>query len=161
MNKKVLLFFTFVIFFVALSALAFFYFYILQTPNAALRKVQVSIGNKTFEVEVANTAIERMRGLSGRDSLGENDGMFFVFDKTSSSYGFWMKDMKFPIDIIWINGGRVIGFSENVVPELGKPAWSLKIYYPPDAVDRVLEVNAGAVKKYDIKIGDQLTYKIN
>ena len=119
----------------------------------AMGKAIVRIGDRVFQVDVAKTAALRARGLSSRDGLGENEGLFFIFDKPGN-YGFWMIDMKFPIDIIWINGGRVVGFAENAAPEPGKRFWGLKIYYPPEPVQNVLELGAGAVAKFRIKIGD-------
>ncbi len=123
-------------------------------PN---KETILKIGDREFKVEVADTVASRARGLSGRESLAEDQGLFFVFS-SSSQTGFWMKDMKFPIDIIWIKGDVVVGFSENVEPELGKSMLSLKIYYPPEPVDRVLEINAGLVLKYGIKVGDEIGY---
>ncbi len=164
MTKNV---FIIAVLFVVLAAVVFGY-YFLGMQNPALRKAQVTIGTKTFQVEVASTTLERARGLSGRDSLAEDSGMFFIFD-APSDYGFWMKDMKFPIDIIWIKGspsqilpgktweGKVAGFAENAAPEPSKSVWDLKIYYPPEPVDRVLEVNAGDVAKYGIKVGDKVS----
>ncbi len=113
----------------------------------------LTIGGQTFEAGIADNALTRAQGLSGRPSLGETEGLFFIFPFVSST-GFWMKDMNFPIDIVWINGGKVIGFSENLQPEPGKSLFSLPIYYPPGSVNQVLEINAGAVKKYNLQVGD-------
>jgi uncharacterized membrane protein (UPF0127 family) len=126
--------------------------------NRPLEKAQVTVGGKTFQVEVASTTLARANGLSGRDGLGEDDGMYFVFDNPGN-YGFWMKGMKFPIDIIWIADNEVAGFAENAAPQPGAALWNLKIYYPPEYVQNVLEVNAGTVKKYQIKVGDPVSFK--
>jgi uncharacterized membrane protein (UPF0127 family) len=130
--------------------------YYIRLPNPQLPGAKVTIGTTTFSVEVASTTLARVRGLSGRDGLGEGDGMFFLFS-SPGSYGFWMKDMKFPIDIVWINNSSVVGFAENAAPEPGKTLWNLIIYNPPGPVDRVLEVNSGDVKKYGIKAGDNVS----
>ena len=145
-------------------------YYFFGGRNSAPRVAQIVIGEKTFQVEVASTAFERAHGLSGRNGLAEGTGMLFVFDSPSDQ-GFWMKDMKFPIDIIWIRGdspsqispgetweGKVVGFVENAVPEPEKAVWNLKVYYPPEPVDHVFEVNAGDVKKYGIKVGDTVSF---
>lgn len=126
-------------------------------PQKTLKAAEIKIGENVFAVEVASTTISRARGLSGRDGLGENKGMFFIFDGLDS-YGFWMKDMKFPIDIIWIKNDRVVGVTENAAPEPGVPLRNLKIYSPPEPVDRVLEVPAGTVKRRGIKVGDKVFY---
>ncbi len=115
----------------------------------------LTVGSQTFEVGIADNILARAQGLSGRPSLGETEGLFFIFPFASST-GFWMKDMNFPIDIVWINGGKVIGFSENLQPGPGKSIFVLPRYYPPEPVDRVLEVNAGAVKQYNFAEGDEV-----
>ena len=130
--------------------------YVYRTPNPPLEKARVVVGGTAFQVELANTAVRRARGLSGRETLAENDGMFFLFGH-AGSYGFWMKDMKFPIDIVWIRGNRIAGFAENVKPEPEKSFLGLTTYYPPMAVDRVLEINAGLVKRYKLKAGDAVS----
>src|SRR3989344_6539540 len=70
----------------------------------------LTIGNHTFEVDIADNALTRAQGLSGRSSLGEREGLFFLFS-SAGNYGFWMKGMNFPIDIVWLNGHKIIGFS--------------------------------------------------
>ena len=118
----------------------------------------IKVGEVSIQVEVVNTLETRARGLSGRKSLAENMGMLFVFDQ-SGKYGFWMKDMKFALDMIWIQDNTVIGFSENAVPEPGVSMWKLKMYHSPEPVDKVLEVNAGTVQKEGIKVGDVVTVR--
>ncbi|TSC82767.1 MAG: DUF192 family protein [Parcubacteria group bacterium Gr01-1014_20] len=123
--------------------------------KANLGKGEVRINDQTFSVDVADTMMSRSQGLSGREKLEDSEGMFFVFD-SPGNHGFWMKDMKFAIDIIWIKGERIVGFQENAKPEPEKSVFGLKTYYPPEAVDRVLEVNAGTVAKYGFKVGDSV-----
>jgi uncharacterized membrane protein (UPF0127 family) len=122
-----------------------------KAPNPPLRTGQISIGKNVFAVELATTTIEQARGLSFRTSLAERTGMLFTF--SPGVQNFWMKDMHFPIDIIWIAGNKVAGFAENAQPEPGMPLWRLTIYTSPDGVDKVLEVNANTVTKDDITIG--------
>ncbi len=116
-------------------------------------KKNLTVGSQTFEVGIADNAVTRAKGLSGRPSLAEKEGLYFIFSSPGNN-GFWMKDMNFPIDIVWISGGKVIGFSENLQPEPNKSIFSLPVYYPPGAVDRVLEINAGTVAKYGLQAGD-------
>jgi uncharacterized membrane protein (UPF0127 family) len=144
-----------IVFFAAV-AFTFVYVFISVSKNTAPRKSEISIGSKSFSVDVASDAATRAQGLSGRESLGDGEGMYFIFDKPEN-YGFWMKDMKFAIDIIWIRGNKVVGIDENVEPEPGKPLSDLKIYYPPQEIDRVLEVNAGTAEKYNLTAGDTVT----
>jgi uncharacterized membrane protein (UPF0127 family) len=110
----------------------------------------VIIAGVRLSVEVADTPAERGRGLSGREMLPENSGMLFVFD-TPGRYGFWMYGMKFPLDIIWIDERlRVVYFVENAQPCVN----ICETYEPPADALYVLEVNAGFVKKYGMKVGD-------
>lgn len=116
-------------------------------------KTQVArIGAASFNVEIADNAITQAKGLSGRESLPEKNGMLFLFSRLAKR-GFWMPDMHFSLDMVWIKGDKVVGISENIPPAgFGEP----DIYYPPEEVDKVLEINAGSAKKYALKIGDVL-----
>lgn len=129
------------------------YFIVFRRANPPLRGTEVTIGNTVFQVEVASTTVEEARGLSFRASLAENSGMLFLFS-TPGVQTFWMKDMNFPLDMIWIGSGKVLGFAQNAVPQPGVPLWSLAIYDSPDGTNQVLEVNAGTVAKDNIQIGD-------
>ncbi len=118
---------------------------------------QLSIDGAIFNVEIASTSVEQTRGLSYRASLGENDGMLFLFG-AGGVQNFWMKDMHFPLDMIWIGGNKVDGFAQDVpAPAAGTQLWQLPIYTSPANTDKVLEVNAGTVAKYNIKVGDVVT----
>jgi uncharacterized protein len=132
------------------------YVLVFQRPNPPLTTNTVTINGAVFNVEIASTSVAQARGLSFRPSLGENDGMLFVF-ASATIQNFWMKDMNFPLDMIWIGGGKVVGFAENAEPQPGVPLWSLKIYNSPDGTDKVLEVNAGTVAKDNIQVGDPVT----
>lgn len=81
-----------VAFFVAV-ALTVVYIFVFGSKNTALKKSEVLVGGKSFSVEVVTSDALRARGLSGRESLGDGGGMYFVFDEPGD-YGFWMKDMK-------------------------------------------------------------------
>src|SRR3989344_8905757 len=81
---------------------------------------EISVGRNKVFVEIMDTAAKRAKGLSGRSSLSENEGLLFVFEEKDIMPAFWMKDMSFAIDIMWINDGVVIGISENALPEPGR-----------------------------------------
>lgn len=117
------------------------------------KKAEIKIGNQIIIAEVVKSGAEREKGLSGRETIGVNEGMLFLFDK-EGKYSFWMKGMRFPIDIIWIRGGRIVGFEENIDPQIGVREADLKLYYPPEPVDRVLELKAGRVELLRAGIGD-------
>lgn len=144
---------------VIVVALVAVYFGVFHKANPPLTKNEVRIGNAVFEVEIAATMAQQARGLSFRPSLGSNDGMLFLFNRPAVQ-SFWMKDMQFPIDMIWIGGGKVLGFAENAEPQPGVPLWSLRIYNSPDGTDKVLEVNAGTVAKDNIATGDPVTLQL-
>lgn len=112
-------------------------------PSGSGERINLSVANGyVITAEVADTPAERGQGLSFRKSIGLNEGMLFVFNELGS-HGFWMKDMRFPIDIIWIAGDRVVGVVENAAPEPEKSFEELPIYYPPQVVDKVLEIRSG------------------
>ncbi len=122
--------------------------------NPLLETEPLGIDGVTFSVEVASTTIEQTRGLSFRPSLGVDDGMLFVFGK-GSVQTFWMKDMNFPLDMIWISGNTIAGVTTDIpAPASGTQPWDLTIYTSPLNVDKVLEVNSGTVAEYHIKVGD-------
>ncbi len=115
------------------------------------KSTKVIVNDKTFNVTIAKTDEEKQIGLSGRDKIAENQGMLFVFD-TADYYSFWMKEMKFPIDIIYINGDKVVTVIENAKPP-SSSFEDLTIYQPQEKSNKVLEVSAGSSDKYNIKSG--------
>lgn len=127
--------------------------------NPPLPRQTITIGATggvatTFDVEMATTMVEQSCGLSGRTGLGDNEGMLFVFG-TPNTQTFWMKDMQFALDMIWISDNKVVGMTQNIPPPApGTPLWRLNLYGSPPFVDKVLEVNAGAAAKDNIQVGD-------
>lgn len=115
---------------------------------------KIIIGDKTIFVEIADSQEKRTKGLSGRNSLPKNKGMLFLFDKPDF-YGFWMKGMNFPLDFIWIKDNEVIELTKNVKPEDFQPP---NLLIPKDRVNKVLEVNAGFIEEFNIKIGDKVVF---
>ena len=90
-------------------------------------------------------------GLSGREGLDTDTGMLFVYD-TAQQPSFWMKDMKFALDFIWIYQGRVVEIFSNV-PQSDNNL-DLAIYRPSQIIDMVLEVEAGYAEANKIEVGD-------
>lgn len=130
---------------------------IVAGENPPLSTEPFSVDGATFTVEVASTMLEQARGLSYRPSLAADAGMLFIFG-SGGVQTFWMQAMNFPLDMIWISGDRVVGFAQDVpAPAPGTQAWQLPVYSSPPNTDKVLEVNAGTVAKYDIKVGDTVT----
>ena len=126
--------------------------------NPTLPEEKLSIDRGTWTVEMATTMVEQARGLSYRTSLASDTGMLFVFSSPGVQ-NFWMKDMHFPLDMIWIGAdGTVAGYAQDVpAPAPGTALWNLPVYSSPGGVNEVLEVNAGTVAKYGIKVGDKVT----
>lgn len=125
-------------------------------PPSSVQSSKLKIRDLTINVEVASTKSTRAKGLSDRDSLDQNNGMLFVFD-LPGTYKFWMKGMRFPLDIIYIKDNKVIGYINDVpIPTPGTADQDLPTYQPGAAVDSVLEVSAGFVAKNHIQSGDSV-----
>lgn len=115
----------------------------------------VKINDKKIKVEIADTPELQYNGLSNRESLCADCGMLFEF-KDKQIKTFVMREMKFPLDIIWIDGNIIIGIDKNLSPE----GADYKNLYPgPAPVDYVLEVNAGFADENNIKTGDKIIYE--
>jgi len=103
--------------------------------------------------DLADSIFEQQKGLSIFDTLPPATGMFFIFDK-DDQYGIWMKDMKFAIDIIWIDSeGRIVDIVENATPE-SYP----KIFTSKKPAPYVLEVASGFVRQRGISTGDIIDF---
>ncbi|MFH1354262.1 MAG: DUF192 domain-containing protein [bacterium] len=113
----------------------------------------VNIAGQQFSVGLAATPDRHSRGLSGCRRLPPNSGLYFSFN-TKQVRSFWMKDMLIPIDIIWIADSAVIGI-EHSAPPPGPDQTDLPHYTPPQPVDAVLELAAGATSKLNIKTGSR------
>jgi hypothetical protein len=113
----------------------------------------ISFGPHALRVEIADDVFEQAQGLSGRDALDDDAAMLFVF-MTPAERAFWMKDVRFAIDIIWLRGDTVVGISRDVQPEPGVPNADLTRYRSPGLVDQVVEVVAGTADRLGIHDGD-------
>lgn len=110
------------------------------------------VGEKEIVVEIASGPEAQARGLSGRESLDEDRGMLFDFDKPDIYY-FWMKDMNFPIDIIWFDENRkIIYIEKNATPESYPQSFG-----SDQNAKYVLEVVSGFTEKYNLKVGDTIS----
>lgn len=102
-----------------------------------------------ISVLIANEEAERIQGLSGREALGESEGMLFVFPK-EDYYGMWMKDMEFAIDILWIdNASTIVHIEENVSPDTYP-----KTFVSDTRARFVLEVPAFFADRVNVVEGD-------
>lgn len=120
-----------------------------EMPRAVIQFPHVQIDL----VEVADDEKERERGLSNRS---EPQAMLFFFE-TRSRPKFWMKDMRFPIDIVWIDGNRIVGIEKNLPPE--DPPKT--VYVSSFSITAALELPAGTADAYALRIGDVLDIEWN
>lgn len=130
---------------------------------------KIMLGNQELRIRVLDSQAEQELGLSHMKSLPENEGMLFVFAETKQ-YGFWMKDMHFPIDVVWLKkvpgdnqvteGVRergelfvyeVVGLERGATPESYPKVFSI-----PEPTDAFLEVNAGVVEASGVLVGARI-----
>lgn len=116
----------------------------------------VKIDDMNITALLALTPEEQSSGLAIKETMKENEGMLFVFD-TPKKYSFWMKDMKFPIDIIWLNSNKkIVHIEDRLEPCLFLlPCPS---YTPNTDSLYVLEVVSNFTNKHDIRIGEQVFF---
>jgi uncharacterized membrane protein (UPF0127 family) len=114
----------------------------------------VEIDGSTLNVTIANTDASRDQGLGGRGSLGDNEGMLFVFD-TPGEYAFWMKDMVIPIDMAWVGPElAIVHIESNVSPSTYPNSLS-----PGSPALYVIETNANYFSSHNISVGDIVDIK--
>lgn len=107
--------------------------------------------------EIAATPESRMRGLMFRDVLPEDRGMLFIFTR-SDYWGFWMKNTKIPLDIIWLDKSlRIVHVVRQAQPCISEPC---RTYASTERALYVLELASGVSKKWDLDVGDKLIFKV-
>lgn len=123
-------------------------------PNedcGAYERQKISINSMEFIVDISNDECKRSLGLSGRTSISDDGGMIFIFED-DASHGFWMKDMNFPLDILWLNkDGEIIWIENNIQPV------TYPEIYGENVISRsVVEIKSGLVGEGNVKIGDRV-----
>jgi uncharacterized membrane protein (UPF0127 family) len=119
-----------------------------ETPGDAPRNFDTCV-----QLERVSSNSERLLGLSGRQSLPRDRGMLFDFG-TADEYCMWMKDMRFSLDIIWLDDqNKIVYMAEDVTPETYP-----KAFCGPKDAQYVVEVNSGVVKAGDLRVGQRLRY---
>ncbi|OGG58651.1 hypothetical protein A2853_02885 [Candidatus Kaiserbacteria bacterium RIFCSPHIGHO2_01_FULL_55_17] len=117
--------------------------------DTAVASSTVQLKGRTIRVTLADTPEEREKGLSGWNGLSEDEGMLFVFEDDGKP-AFWMKDMKFAIDILWISReGMVVDMRQDVSPETYPTAFA-----PRSEARYVLELPAGYTETHQIRLED-------
>ncbi|HVW71708.1 MAG TPA: DUF192 domain-containing protein [Candidatus Paceibacterota bacterium] len=122
------------------------------TPQSTSKTSSTTLSVNGFQYEVVTTPAAQERGLGGRTDIPENYGMLFVFPE-DASYGFWMKDMLAPIDMVWLSDKGTILKIDAEVATSSYPS----VFYPPEPVRYVLETRAGESQRQGWEVGTQLS----
>ena len=138
---------------ITLAILVGFWFMQKNIFSGEDQQKEIQINGQKILVEISQTPITREKGLSGREKICANCGMLFIFE-TPQKYTFWMKEMRFDLDMIWISGNKVIKIVKNIPFAKGVG----EVVDPKIAVDKVLEINAGKSDEWGIKEGDEIIF---
>jgi hypothetical protein len=122
-----------------------------------VKYTNVKIEDTEIRAEIANTFVKRTKGLMFRKNLPEDEGMLFIFDE-EGYYNFWMMNMSFPIDIIWINKEKEV---VDIIKEARPCGLTCSGYKPKEKSMYVLEVNANFTEKHSVKVGSSLKFELN
>lgn len=137
-----------------IKRIAFLFIFLSGTPIAQsenLLKIPLYIHEKEIWVEVAKTPAERAKGLMGRRHLGQEEGMFFIFE-TEDYHAFWMKDTLIPLSIAFIDkSGRIVQIADMM-------PLSLDSHSPPKPILYTLEMKKGWFSVNGIKVGDVIRF---
>lgn len=110
----------------------------------------VKLHGQTFHMTVLREEDELRKGLSGTDSLPAGEAMLFVFP-SDSKWGIWMKDMKYPIDIVWLNANREV---VHLVKDAQPSSYPDTTFTPDKDARYVIELASGTIERTGISIGD-------
>lgn len=124
-------------------------------PTPQGKNILVQIGDTIIQAELATSTEALARGLSGRTFLAPDQGMLFVFN-SPSRHRFWMPEMNFPLDIIWIKDGQIADITRQATNDFDPSA---PVFYQPRTPVRfVLEVNSGFAHKHNLRIGERVIF---
>lgn len=116
--------------------------------------VAIDLGSRKIEAEIARTTAAKQRGLSFRKILASNHGMIFLY-QNEAVFSFWMKDVNFSLDYIWVKDDVIVDLTKYVMPD---PGPNYRQYQPKAPVNRVIEVNAGFIDSAGLVIGQRIKY---
>lgn len=128
-------------------------FVFLSIWNRGFDKIDVQLKGERLHLLHAETREERMKGLGGRETLGEFDGMLFTFT-APGRHAIVMRDMKFSIDIVWLHNGKVVDIAPSVPVEENQK--TLHPYFPRTEANVVIELPAGWAAAHGLRIGDMV-----
>lgn len=120
-------------------------------------QAMVHLGDGIFRARIARTVEQRQEGLSGVQYLNDDEAMLFVFDQ-DGRWSIWMKDMNFPIDIVWLDANqKVIYVVKNASPD----SYPATVFTPKTSARYVVEIKAGMVDRQRIAISQTATFDLN
>jgi len=115
---------------------------------------------KVLQTEVMIKDEDRAMGLMFRPSLPLDHGMLFLFERPDF-HGIWMKNCKFPIDILWLDAEhKIVHLAEKVPPCTAKVDANCEVYYPIARASYVVELNAGQARREKALVGSTVTFKL-
>jgi uncharacterized protein len=126
------------------------------SSSGGYRQINITLNGIELVADVAETNEQRTKGLSVKDALAEKEAMLFVFD-TAQEQSFWMKDMKFPIDIIWLDSDKIVVHVEHNLQPCSFDAFC-QTYKPDKNALYVLETVAGFAKNHNIVEGTHVEF---
>lgn len=147
------MFLTFAIFIILVIGMVVTKNYLQENPS--WKTAKATIKNHSFKLHIAKSSKDKQIGLSQKKNLPDDYAMIFPFEKPDY-YSFWMRNMVFPIDIIFIKDNSIV----TIYPDIKPPASQndiLQIFKPKIPADTVLEIKSGLSQKYDFKEGDKVT----
>ncbi|HKJ25017.1 MAG TPA: DUF192 domain-containing protein [Myxococcota bacterium] len=124
-----------------------------------LPHARVTIEGQALDVEVARTPAARQQGLSGREGLAPGTGLLFLHP-TTELHRYWMKDMRFPIDIVWMRAGRIVDVSHRVPPPGPGEDGREIVVAPRTPCDAVLELPAGYARAHGFDVGQRVAIEL-
>lgn len=142
---------------IILSLILSFYFLSACSPEKPTLHIHTQDAVHDVTVEIADNDEERARGLMWRDSVPENTGMLFIYPEDIDAV-FWMKNMKVPIDMIFITSQKTVDTIHHSVPPCLADQTCAR-YSSEGLVRYILEVRAGYAKENNIQIGDNISFE--
>lgn len=144
-----------------MAATILFVVFSIYTAKTEYKTTQIVMGGKIFSTDIADTPYLSEKGLSGRSSIADDYAMLFVFQKPDN-YKFWMKDMNFPIDIIWLSADpsnssgqakKIIYIEKNLLPSTYPQSFG-----PSEPSQYVVEVASGTADRLGLSLGQTVYF---
>jgi len=129
-----------------------------NAPKDRYLQSNISIDGFSLAADLALTSEQKEKCISVKDKLRENEAMLFVFEE-SAKHSFWMKDMKFPIDIMWLDSdGKVVHVEKRLEPCIS--VFTCTSYSPSRDSQFVLETVAGFTQRHNVSVGTDIGFEL-